>query len=316
VGSAIEAGVAPGAALAVGRHGRLVHLRGYGADRLGAGGGRRHERTLSRPGLPHQGGRGHHRGDDPGGGGAAGRWTAPSPAYLPELADAGEGGDHACGCCWSTAAGLEAFAPLFREVRGREQYLEQIDARPLATRRGRATEYSDWDLILLQLVIERSPARRWTGSSTAASGGRWGWPTPGSRPDPALRDRIAPTEVQDAARGGLVHGVVHDPTPGRWAGWRGTRGSSRARGPGRLRADDAERRRVRGARLVRPRRRALDGAAGGGLQPRAGVGHPLARLQRRPLLLPAQPSATRASPARRSGSTRSAGSSWSCSPTA
>ena len=49
--------------------------------------------------------------------------------------------------------GLEAFAPLYRTHRGRQQYLEQINARPLAHQPGSRMVYSDWDLILLQAIV-------------------------------------------------------------------------------------------------------------------------------------------------------------------
>ena len=51
--------------------------------------------------------------------------------------------------------GLEAFAALFKTFRGRDQYLEQINLRPLKSGPGTETVYSDWDMILTQLVIEK-----------------------------------------------------------------------------------------------------------------------------------------------------------------
>lgn len=105
--------------------------------------------------------------------------------------------------------GLEAFAALYRTHKGRQEYLEQINLRPLKSAPGSATVYSDWDMILLQLVIERVsgyPLDRFADmrifrplamASTLFS------------PDASLRPRIAPTEV-DSFRGGLVWGTVHD----------------------------------------------------------------------------------------------------------
>ncbi|MBA3646629.1 MAG: beta-lactamase family protein, partial [Gemmatimonadaceae bacterium] len=51
--------------------------------------------------------------------------------------------------------GFEAFAALYKNFRGREQYLDQINARPLTSTPGTKTVYSDWDFILLGLVVER-----------------------------------------------------------------------------------------------------------------------------------------------------------------
>ena len=110
--------------------------------------------------------------------------------------------------------GFEAFAPLFRDFRGREEYLEQINRRPLRSKPGTRTEYSDWDLILLQLVLERT-----TGQPLDEFLDRRVW-TPlgmhdtGFNPDPSLRARIAATEI-DTLRGGLIWGEVHDPNA--WA---------------------------------------------------------------------------------------------------
>jgi serine-type D-Ala-D-Ala carboxypeptidase len=207
VGSAIEAGVAPGAALAVGRYGRLVHLRGYGRTDRSPDAPAADERTL---------------------------WDLASLTKVVATTTAAmlleeEGlldldrrvAGHLPGL-WAPEktgitlrsllvhrAGLEAFAPLWREVRGRDAYLERIDARPLASAPGTRTEYSDWDLILLQLVIESlagAPLDRFAADRL------WrplGMEDTGFAPDPALRPRIAPTEVQEW-RGGLVHGEVHD----------------------------------------------------------------------------------------------------------
>ena len=75
-------------------------------------------------------------------------------SYLPELADTAKAGI-TVRMLLTHRGGLEAFAPLYRQFRGREQYLEQINARPLRGAPGTQTVYSDWDLILAQLVIER-----------------------------------------------------------------------------------------------------------------------------------------------------------------
>ena len=51
--------------------------------------------------------------------------------------------------------GLEAFAALYKTFKGREQYLQQINLRPLKSVPGTEMVYSDWDMILTQLVIEK-----------------------------------------------------------------------------------------------------------------------------------------------------------------
>jgi CubicO group peptidase (beta-lactamase class C family) len=132
----------------------------------------------------------------------------PVADYLPALA----GTDKAAitvRMLLTHSGGLEAFAPLFREYRGREQYLAQIVARPLAAEPGTRTVYSDWDFILLQLVIERitgEPLDRFLETRV--------WNALGMRdtrfvPPDAWKARVAPTEI-DTMRGGKVWGFVHD----------------------------------------------------------------------------------------------------------
>jgi CubicO group peptidase (beta-lactamase class C family) len=205
--------VAPAVAIAVGRHGRLVHSRGYG----------RVDWPESAPGvtdstlfdlasltkvvatttaamiLEEEGRLDLDR-------------TVAS--YLPELNDSTKAGITLRHLLVHTG-GLEAFAPLYRQYRGREQYLEQINLRPLKRPPGTATEYSDWDLILLQLVIERITGKMldaFVRERIFAPLGMW---DTGYTPDPSLRPRIAATEVDAQGRGGLIHGEVHDPNA--WA---------------------------------------------------------------------------------------------------
>jgi CubicO group peptidase (beta-lactamase class C family) len=110
--------------------------------------------------------------------------------------------------------GLEAGAPLHRQFRGREQYLQQINQRPLRYTPGANTVYSDWDLILLQLVIERVMGRPLDVVAEEQVFRPLGMRDTRYRPDASLRPRIAATEVA-ADRGGLIWGDVHDPNA--WA---------------------------------------------------------------------------------------------------
>jgi CubicO group peptidase (beta-lactamase class C family) len=105
--------------------------------------------------------------------------------------------------------GLEAFAALFREFRGREAYLTQINARPLASEPGSRTVYSDWDMILLQLVMERITGKPLDELVRDELLTPLGMRNTHFNPPAQLLPRIAPTEV-DTLRGGLVHGFVHD----------------------------------------------------------------------------------------------------------
>ena len=53
------------------------------------------------------------------------------------------------------SAGFEAGAPLYKKNRGRAAYLKQINLRPLVYKPGTGATYSDWDMVVLQAVIER-----------------------------------------------------------------------------------------------------------------------------------------------------------------
>src|SRR5207248_2112998 len=79
---------------------------------------------------------------------------APVRSYLPELSDTAKS-RITVRMILTHSGGFEAFAPLWREHRGRADYLAQINARPLAYAPGDTTIYSDWDFILAGLIIER-----------------------------------------------------------------------------------------------------------------------------------------------------------------
>jgi CubicO group peptidase (beta-lactamase class C family) len=205
--AALADGAAPGAALAVGRHGRLVHLRGYGRlDTDSAS-------PLASPSTIY---------DLASVTKVVAATTAamileeeglldldrPVREYLAELDDP-EKTEITTRMLLVHRGGFEAFAPLFQEFRGRGQYLEQINRRPLRWEPGTRTEYSDWDLILTQLVMERITGETLDAFLERRVFGPLGMRDTGYNPDEALRERIAPTEVQEF-RGGKVHGVVHD----------------------------------------------------------------------------------------------------------
>lgn len=98
---------------------------------------------------------------------------------------------------------------LHREARGREQYLEKISTRPLSWQPGTRTNYSDWNMITLQFVIESVADRPMDELLTKRVFRPLKMRDTRYVPPPTLRSRIAPTEMQEW-RGGLVHGEVHD----------------------------------------------------------------------------------------------------------
>lgn len=205
--AAIADRAASGISIAVGRWGRLVHLRGYGAVDWAPGSPAVTDSTLfdmasvtkvvatttAAAMLEESGGLDLDQ--------RVG-W------YLPGLRDTAK--QHiTVRQILTHRGGFEAFAPLYRQYRGREQYLAQIDARPLAYPTGTRTIYSDWDLVLAGLVIERIAGDSLDRFTDARIFRPLGMRDTRFRPGAGLRPRIAATEV-DSARG-HIWGSVHDP---------------------------------------------------------------------------------------------------------
>ncbi len=212
--AALTDGLSPGGVLAVGRHGRLVHLKSYGFTDYGPSGTTTTTTTstiydvasltkvvattTAAMMLEEQG-----------------RLNLDEPVatYLPDFVD-GEAAKASITVrmLLTHRGGLEAYAPLYKEFRGREEYLEQIARRPLKARPGTETIYSDWDMVLLQLVIERIIGQPLDVFASERIFQPLGLRETMFRPDTTnadLRRRIAPTAV-DTLRGGLLWGVVHD----------------------------------------------------------------------------------------------------------
>jgi CubicO group peptidase (beta-lactamase class C family) len=210
--AAIADGTAPAVAIAVGRYGRLVHLGAYGRIDWAPGAPRVTDGTLFDVASMTK---------------VVATTTAAMileddslldidrtvASYLPELNDSAKAGITVRMLLTHTG-GLEAGAPLYRELRGREQYLAEINRRPLAYAPGTRSIYSDWDMVLLGLVIERITGETLDRFAERRIFQPLGMRETRFRPDPALRPRIAATEV-DPARGGLIWGEVHDPNA--WA---------------------------------------------------------------------------------------------------
>jgi CubicO group peptidase (beta-lactamase class C family) len=198
---------APGASLAVGRYGRLAYLESYGRLDTASASARVDSGTMYDMAsltkviatttaamiLEEQGRLDLDR-------------TVAS--YLPEFNAADKAGI-TMRMVLTHRGGLEAFAALYKTFSGREQYLQQINERPLKSAPGTETVYSDWDMILTQLVIERITGMtldRFVDENVFC---RLGMVSTMFNPDSSLRWRIAPTEI-DTARGGLMWGKVHD----------------------------------------------------------------------------------------------------------
>jgi len=210
--AAARDGTAPAVAIAVGRHGRLVHLGAYGRIDLRSDAPSVTDSTMFDVASMTK---------------VVATTTAAMmleddslldldrtvASYLPEFSDSAKA-SITVRMLLTHSGGLEAFAPLFREFRGREQYLAEINRRPLRAAPGTTTVYSDWDLVLLGLVIERITGEPLDAFTERRVFRPLGMRDTRFRPPAELRPRIAATEV-DSMRGGLIWGEVHDPNA--WA---------------------------------------------------------------------------------------------------
>ena len=210
VRAGIAQGAAPGAAVAVGRFGRLVHLRGYSTLGYAPNSPPVDPTTLydlasltkvvatttTAMILEEEGKLDLAR---------------PVHAYLPEF-DAPDKATITVRMLLTHNGGLEAFAPLYTRYRGRAEFIAQINSRPLRSVPGTATVYSDWDMVLLQAVIERIAGATLDQFAASRVFRPLGMLDTQFLPDTAnaaLRGRIAPTAI-DTSRGGLLQGTVHD----------------------------------------------------------------------------------------------------------
>ena len=206
VTAAIADSVAPGAALAVGRHGRLVVQRGHGLldwdGPVAADSTTLYDvasltkvvaTTTAAMILEEEG-----------------RLVLDSAVrfYLPEL-DAPDKRAITVRMLLTHRGGLEAYAPLHRTVSGRRAYLWEINRRPLRGVPGAQTVYSDWDMVLLGLIIERITQTSLDVFVEQRVFGPLGMRDTRFMPDAERRARAAPTAV-DGPRGGLLRGIVHD----------------------------------------------------------------------------------------------------------
>ncbi len=202
--------VSPGAALAVGRHGRLVRLRGYG--RLDWG-------EDAPPATPSS------LWDLASLTKVVGTTTAamilveegrldldaPVVRYLPWWDE----GDPAKALVTVRQlllhrAGLPPFRRFFREIEGEEAYRRAVGELELEYPPGDSTVYSDIGLMTLGFVVEGVTGRSLDAFLRERVWEPLGMQDTGFNPPPELLGRIAPTEVDTVYRHRKVHGVVHD----------------------------------------------------------------------------------------------------------
>ncbi|HEY0673623.1 MAG TPA: serine hydrolase [Longimicrobiales bacterium] len=224
INAAIADGAAPGAAVAIGRHGRLVKLQGYGRLDLRHGFGAVTDSsiydiasltkvvgtTTAAMMLYEQG-----KLD----------LDAPLSDYLPELRQYPDKRGITVRNILLHNAGFRSYAPLWRNARGATEYMHAIGAMPLEYITGTGTLYSDFGPILLALAIQRvtgEPIDEWLRNNLFVPlGMRETLYNPlaqsilrsgaGVADESAvLMPRIAPTEIDTLFRRQHMHGRVHD----------------------------------------------------------------------------------------------------------
>jgi CubicO group peptidase (beta-lactamase class C family) len=107
------------------------------------------------------------------------------------------------------SGGLLWWAPLYKELKGKAAYLERIVAMDLAYQPGTKAVYSDLGLILLGDVVERLGGAPLDELARKRVTGPLGMRDTRYLPPKALAPRIAPTE-NDPWRGRVLRGEVHD----------------------------------------------------------------------------------------------------------
>ena len=107
-------------------------------------------------------------------------------------------------------AGLPPFRRFYLEMQGIDAYLSAIGGLELDYQPGTRTVYSDIGFMTLAFIIERVSGQALDGFLEERVWDRLGMHDTGFRPAGAIRNRIAPTEVDTVFRNTHVHGVVHD----------------------------------------------------------------------------------------------------------
>lgn len=208
--TALADSAAPGAALAVGRHGRLVRLRGYGRLDWDEG-----SAPVTPSSIYDLASLTKVVGTTTA---AAILWQegvleldAPVIRYLPWWA-----GGHADKRGVTVRqllihrGGLPPFRRFFLEMEGREAYQRAIADLELEYAPGDSTVYSDIGLMTVAFIVEELTGRSLDSFLQERVWRPLGMGDTSFAPTKELLPRIAPTEVDTSYRHTHVHGVVHD----------------------------------------------------------------------------------------------------------
>jgi len=107
-------------------------------------------------------------------------------------------------------AGLPPFRRFFLEMEGEEAFRRAIADLPLDYTPGESTVYSDIGLMTLAFIVEEITGAKLDAFLQDRVWGPLGMQDTGFRPDSAIFPRIAPTEVDTTFRFTHLRGVVHD----------------------------------------------------------------------------------------------------------
>jgi beta-glucosidase-like glycosyl hydrolase/CubicO group peptidase (beta-lactamase class C family) len=107
-------------------------------------------------------------------------------------------------------AGLPPFRRFYLEMEGRDAYRTAIGELALDYDPGTRTVYSDIGAMIMAFIIERVTGQELDEFLDERVWDRLGMSDTRFRPAGALKERIAPTEVDTVFRNTHVHGVVHD----------------------------------------------------------------------------------------------------------
>lgn len=226
VEAALEEGAAPGASIAVGRYGRLVHVAAYGRIDDQQGTPAVTDSTLFDLASLTK---------------VIGTTTAamileeegrldldrPVSDYIPAL-DAPDKANITVRQILTHSGGFIAGAPLWRDEHSQAGFVRMMNERDLAYSPGDSSIYSDWDLILTGMIVERLTGQRLDEFLEQRVWGPLGMRDTGfnplaSRPVPdgvectvawqpghPMLWRIAATENDTVYRHFQIHGIVHD----------------------------------------------------------------------------------------------------------
>jgi beta-N-acetylhexosaminidase len=134
--------------------------------------------------------------------------SRPVSAFLPEF----HGGAKDKVTVWhllTHSSGLDWWGPLYRDLKGPEAYLKRIESMDLVYEPGTKSLYSDLGIFLLGQILERVAGESLDAFATRRIFEPLGMTETLYLPGPALRARIAPTE-RDPWRGRLLQGEVDD----------------------------------------------------------------------------------------------------------